>query len=96
MGPWCAALPSALLLSVFISNGAGQHFFAGGIGFYVVASTPRLVADVQSFLDAPASKFGWIAMAQNETAFPIKRFDSRENSDSTVRPLLTVELTPPP
>lgn len=67
----------------------------GGVGPYSFASSPQFVADVQSWVDAPASNFGWIMVgleAGNRTA---KRFDSRENPLVENRPVLVVEFTPP-
>ena len=63
----------------------------GDLGFYTWSSA-QLTADVQSWLDTPASNFGWVivgAEAVNETA---KRFDTRESSNP---PVLTIDFTPP-
>lgn len=57
---------------------------------YTWGSTPEMVADVQGWLDAPETNFGWILIG-NEDAFPTaKRFGSRENPDSEARPVLTI------
>jgi hypothetical protein len=62
------------------------------IGFYTWGSA-GMVADVQSWLDSPDDNFGWIVIG-NEATFPTaKRFDSRENSDESERPVLTVEFS---
>jgi len=67
-----------------------------GVDFYTFAATNTLAADVQFFLDNPQSNFGWVLIAQDETAIGYaKRFDTRENSNPSFRPLLTVEFTPP-
>ncbi|MEZ6073897.1 MAG: multicopper oxidase domain-containing protein [Pirellulales bacterium] len=60
----------------------------GGNGFYTWGSTTQLVADVQSWVDNPATNFGWILIGpENERA--AKRFNSRENSDG---PSLVLEF----
>jgi hypothetical protein len=68
-----------------------------GIANYTWTSA-QLTADVQGWLDAPWSNFGWLFRG-NEAPVPTststaKRFDSREGPAST-RPLLTVVFTPP-
>ena len=55
-----------------------------------------MVANVQSWLDSPADNFGWIVIADEAIIPSAKRFDSRENSDESERPVLTVEFTADP
>jgi hypothetical protein len=64
-----------------------------GVGAYVWGSTPQMVADVQSWIDAPAGNHGWL-LAGDETSAPsAKRFVARElGSDG---PLLCVAVAPP-
>jgi hypothetical protein len=63
-------------------------------GNYTFASNPRMVADVQSWLDDRADNFGWIMRSESESiARTIRRFGSRANSSSP--PLLTVHYTVP-
>ncbi len=68
------------------------------IGFYTFDSTfdPGLVADLQQWLDQPETNFGWGVIVADES-FPMsaKRFDTRENVDPSLQPLLTVSYTPP-
>lgn len=65
-------------------------------GTYTWTSTPALVADVQTWLDVPASSFGWFLVSGDEVSQPsAKRFDSRENANPTVRPRLTITFTAP-
>ncbi len=52
-------------------------------------AAPGLVADVQSWVANPATNFGWIMMAENESD-PAVRFGSRE---ATPAPSLVVEFT---
>ncbi len=64
-----------------------------GIGAYTWPSTSTFVADAQSYLNAPAGNFGWFVIIP--TGGPAKRFASRENSSASLRPVLTVDYTPP-
>ena len=66
----------------------------GGSRSYTWPSSAGMVADVQSWLDDPASNHGWMLKGnegRNQTA---KRFGSRENGTAGNRPQLTVEFTP--
>ena len=64
------------------------------VGFYTWGSTADMVIDVQGWLDDPASNFGWVLVGNEAAPATAKRFDTRENPDATVRPVLTVEYTP--
>ncbi len=58
-------------------------------------SSASMVADAQSWLDAPATNFGWVIVA-DESVFPTaKRFDSRQHANPGVHPALRVEFTAP-
>lgn len=70
-----AALPSALA-------------FVSGIGPYIWGSTPAMVADAQGWLDAPATNFGWIVIADESVAGGAKRLDSRERTTPATAPAL--------
>jgi hypothetical protein len=92
--------------------------FAGGASTSTVVSgpfdtaftwttTPSLASDVQTWLDAPSTNFGWILINEDEvTTRTQKVFYSREatqnsseipNSlDPSWRPQLSVKFTPPP
>jgi hypothetical protein len=63
----------------------------GDIGQYVWSSV-QMVADVQSWLDNPASNFGWLVLGDESTSPTSKRFDTRE---STSPPVLTIEYAAP-
>lgn len=60
--------------------------------FHRWESTPALVADVQSWLDAPSSDFGWVIIGDESTPKTPKRYTSDEG-DSELRPVLTVIYT---
>ncbi len=66
-----------------------------GIGFYNWSST-TMVGDVQAWLDAPAINFGWIVVGSEPALADTtaKRFDSRTNPDTSVRPQLMIDFTP--
>ncbi len=68
------------------------------VGFYTWASTPGLVADVQAWVDDPASAYGWLVLGNEGAPGTAKRFDSSENLVVARRPVLTVEFmaVPPP
>jgi len=59
-------------------------------GGYSYSSTPELAADVQSWLDDPSSNFGWALVLDTPPSGSAKRFNSRENSTASSRPMLTI------
>jgi hypothetical protein len=67
-----------------------------GVGAYTWGSTPTLVSDVQTWLDAPAGNFGWLVRGNEAGVTTSKRFDSRENAILANRPMLTVAYVPEP
>lgn len=58
-------------------------------------SEPGVIADVQSWLDAPAANFGWLLLGNETVVQSVKRFDTREHVDPQARPSLTIDYTPP-
>ena len=66
-----------------------------GQGVYTWNSTPKLVADVQSWVNSPSRNFGWILIGDESKAATAKVFHSGENPDTTTRPQLTVVFRPP-
>jgi len=58
-------------------------------------SGAALVADVQTWLDNPATDFGWILKGQENGTMQAKRFDSRENATPANRPTLSITYTLP-
>jgi spore coat protein A len=61
----------------------------GPLGSYTWTST-QLVADVQSWLDNPATNFGWLVLGDESTSATAKRFDTRESASP---PGLTIQYT---
>ena len=53
-------------------------------------SSAQMVADVQSWVDNPASNFGWLVLGDETDAATAKRFDTRESASP---PILTIEYT---
>src|SRR5437763_2963615 len=62
-----------------------------GIGQYTWSST-QMVADVQLWLDNPATNFGWLVLGDESTSGTAKRFDTRESINP---PVLTIHYTAP-
>jgi hypothetical protein len=62
---------------------------------YMWDPTDKLVEDVQGWLDAPASNFGWVVKLDGSSSFSSRRFASRENPDSSIRPRLIVLFSTP-
>ncbi len=73
---------------------ASATFPVGGLATYTWSSA-ELTADVQQWVDNPGSNFGWIMIGNEGGPNTAKRFASRENPLSGVRPSLTVDYTPP-
>jgi hypothetical protein len=64
----------------------------GPVGQYTWSSA-QMVADVQAWLDNPASDFGWLVLGDESAAATAKRFDTRESASP---PMLTIEFIPGP
>jgi hypothetical protein len=64
----------------------------GPIGQYTWSSA-QMIADVQSWLDDPASNFGWLVLGDESTSITSKRFDTRESANP---PVLTIQYIPAP
>ena len=65
-------------------------------GLKTFPSTPELVADVQDWVDDPATNFGWILIGNESTPGSIKLWVSKENMLTDVRPMLEIEFEPTP
>ena len=67
----------------------------GNIGSVVTwGSTAQMVADVQSWLDTPATNFGWMLRGPESGSSSVKKFGSRENM--FFPPNLVIDYTAPP
>jgi len=58
------------------------------------ASTTPMVADVQSWLDKPATNFGWLLLGDESTNATAKAFATKEDKTAAMRPRLVVTYTP--
>lgn len=66
----------------------------GNTGTFTWTSN-QLKADVQSWINTPASNFGWIMRGNESVLHTAKKFVSREG-EPTERPRLAITYTPPP
>lgn len=81
----------------------GGHFAArvsgsqqvAGSGFYTWEGTRKMRADVRLWLAAPHRNFGWILIGDEATRQNVKSFASREEPDSSLRPLLEIDYVLP-
>ncbi|MEA2570135.1 MAG: hypothetical protein QOI24_2136 [Acidobacteriota bacterium] len=64
-------------------------------GNYTWGTSASMVARVQSWVDQPATNFGWLLVGPESTARTAKMFDSRQIAVEANRPSLTVEFTKP-
>ena len=62
-----------------------------GTDSYTWDSTKQLVADVQSWLDDPATNYGWLLQGDESKSKTAKRFDSKDNDTEGNRPALLVK-----
>ena len=62
----------------------------GAVGQYTWSSA-QMVADVQGWLDNPATNFGWLMLGDESVFLTAKRFDTRE---STSPPVLAITYIP--
>jgi hypothetical protein len=71
---------------------ASSTTLVGGVGGY---EWTGLAADVQAWLNAPSTQFGWMIKEDNENIEgSAKRFDSKESPTASFRPVLTIDYTP--
>lgn len=66
-----------------------------GAGTYTFASTPKLVSDVQGWVNHPATNFGWILRGEEARSQTARRIFGRVTAAAAERPLLTVDYQPP-
>lgn len=69
--------------------GASATTSVDDLGAYSWAGA-GLIADVQDWVDTPASNFGWILIGQEASSATAKRFDSKDNATGGVPPVLCV------
>jgi hypothetical protein len=74
-------------------TGSSATTTVGGIGSYTW-SDANMIADVQAWLDAPASNHGWVLVGPEDFA-SAKRFDTHENPVAANQPALTITYVMP-
>jgi len=72
----------------FVSIASAQTEVVG-VGDYIWSS-PQMVADVQSWLNDPASNFGWVVRGEEIIPQRAKRFETRESVKIEQRPKLII------
>lgn len=69
----------------------------GAYGSFTFPSASNLVADLQAWLNAPGTNFGWMLASLDEISLgTARRFGSREYVPASSRPTLVVEFLVPP
>jgi hypothetical protein len=61
-------------------------------GFYTWSSA-AMISDVQGWLNAPNTNFGWICICNEQVAATARKFGSRENNIPANRPALTISYS---
>ena len=67
----------------------------GVVGQYTWSSA-QMVADVQAWLDNPASNFGWLMLGDETAIATAKRFDTRESASPPVLAITYIPSGTPP
>jgi hypothetical protein len=82
--------------SAVLQVGAPNTTYAWDSGPPPPAGAPvhRLVSDVQGWLAAPASNHGWIFVGAEAGLQNAKRFESRNNAVTSLRPRMTIVYSP--
>jgi len=80
----------------FVSTTSASETVGVAFGEYTWDSTPVMVADVQGWLNAPETSFGWLVMGNETGDRTSKKFVSKDSPDVPARPRLTIEYLPPP
>lgn len=78
----------------FVLAASGTTSVGTSSGFSAFNSQPGMVADVQSWLGAPSSNFGWLVKLTDETTGGTAREFSSRNINPA--PKLTIDFTPVP
>lgn len=74
----------------FVPHASGTATVAGR-DFQTWQSTQHMVNNVRHWLHDPERNFGWLVMGDENTRGSVKRFASRESSNSDQQPMLIVE-----
>jgi hypothetical protein len=80
----------------FVTTASASRTVTNSLVPYTWGSTAGLVADVQGWLNNPATNFGWMIRGNEVTLGTAKKFASREYATPSARPFVTIVYTPPP
>lgn len=78
----------------FVATVSAVRSVGFGPASYTFESTPALVADVQGWLNVPASNHGWILIGDDQGIQNAKRFASRQSGTASARPTLVLTVEP--
>jgi hypothetical protein len=79
----------------FVATPSASLSVGFGPGAFVWPSSTRAVADVQIWVDQPATNHGWILIGDDLGLQNAKRFGSRNNTTPEARPVLVVSYDTP-
>lgn len=88
-GPGIPAQPWSAPGGDFVPVASATGTFAGN-GTYIVGTTPRLLADIESWLLDPSSNHGWILVGPETGEKKARQIESRESFDLPNRPRLVI------
>lgn len=77
------------------ASSPSEQFTVSDTGDYVISGSVDMVADVQAWVNQGIDNFGWILIGDESVNQTAKRFDSKDNTNEALRPVLTVEYTIP-
>ncbi|MHC4348035.1 MAG: DNRLRE domain-containing protein [Planctomycetota bacterium] len=80
----------------FVSAASASQTVGAALGEYTWDSTPVMVSDVQGWLNAPETSFGWLVMGNEVGVRTSKKFVSKDSPDIPAQPRLTIDYLPPP
>jgi hypothetical protein len=81
----------------FTATPSATASVAGMVGSsFTWGSTAAMVTDVQGWLNSPATNFGWMVLGDEADVASFRSFHSREATNASLRPALTVTFTPVP
>ena len=80
----------------FLASDSGTIAVGGPGTFSWTATSGNLIADVQSWIDGPASNFGWLVRGNEAANSTATRFLSGETATVSLRPTLTLSMAAVP
>jgi hypothetical protein len=78
------------------ANDASATLIVGSSDQAYSWSSPSLIADVQRWVNAPATNFGWLIQGDEFNPGSAQRWSTRENAELGQRPTIIIEYTPVP